>query len=1657
MNLSIQNNLLAMNANGQYRINAFKNVKKMEKLSSGYRINRAADDAAGLAVSEKMRRMIRGLNQGTENAQDGISWVQTGDGALNEAHDILHRMTELTVKALNGTCSDEDREFMQEEFDQLQSELDRLTNAATFNEKHIFQDHKDPYYQFEGGTVWEQDQHHVVNDGANDLTIEYRLRETDSPVSKTITVPSGVYTTQALIDEIDSALEAAGLIDEGIVFEYAMDGCCNLNLEGGEMIDDVSGGLSYLLYDGYGGGSLGALIGTTVFRTPESRLAIAEGYNDQLSFTVVNTDGSSNPVSLKIPSGSYTREELLKMLQTELDAKNPGNTVKAEEHGTGIKLSSDESIITGFKGNMFQIDTGEFAYTSVFYDNVQESTVSFTAGSFTGGAIIPVSGGKYPENQCFDICPGVNDILVLKPNGAETETVIALAPGQHSMTDMISFLNEELSPLGLQASQYSNGSFMGITIHSTHEGVASEVGIIKEKSTAYDTLFVSHDYKVQNQTATFGNETLADITATLRSGSNYVMDGQSTLPLEIQAGKNDKFRLAVNGNAYTITLDAGKYDSAAAIRDQIDKQINGSAAPAGYKGLLTVGVNSANQIYFLGNRSVTTVTVGKADGNNGYEDIFVGQKQVHQWSTSGHTAVTNNDDVIQPDGTVKIADSQKNMTVYIDGVPKSVTLPTGEHVSQADIIQAINDQLKDTKAANQFTGVRQPGEAVNRHFTVSPQRSYINYPGLPSDFNAKGESAGDPQGIAGGLVVNKPASTTVNCTLADSIAVGSANKHFECTLNGLGGSKEKKISFDLAEKTYTRAEFVSALQTQINAQCGVGPEEAGGLKVSLNSSNQLVLTAGLKFANGAEQRGDTTRILCNPATSSVLKGLYEKKNPASVNFGNSIHYPVDFGGGQTFTFQLKKPADAALKDVTVTLSGTFGNGTDLANYITTQLTNSGIPVRAGYAGSLTLTTTDGTEGYQLSFDSRKGGAAAESMFGEVPPGGGSRKLAYTTAAKASLDCNVQNSFEIDSNHNEFIMRIDGTERKATLPSGTYDMNRLVNELNQQLGAWVTVVPVGQKLHFTTKSEAGLSSVIEMTYGTGGSSMIRIFGERTVPGATADFKGGHLELTRNAPGGFVQVNSSSAGPFQLPRIETSNPESVTGRHSDKYSYIQGTPVTLNGNNKVVIDRWNKNLFLRYSTDYVNEYSDFKSKSIELDEGEYTLPELAAALETKLGSEFKVLEKDGGIRIEAANPGSRFRFRPQSYYSSQPDCSGGFYDQILCAPGWSRKSDQPVDSPGGQTIHPAFVMGRKDIKNQTTKIQRGVNDDLGMEFTVGGKTYPLKMTLDQGTYSSDALLKQVQEKLDEALDKAGLPKGLIEAGIGGFTTGVAGSNDENALHFILSDKVSLPTGSTGRCVIEGVSGTAAFSIFYQTEGDISRAYVEGTRDLTQGVDISDSNGELSIEVDGTRYTVQIPPKDTGEVYTADELINKINEQLKSDNVPLSATLENGRLHLMHVKFGQHSIAHISGSAKNTLFFTEGGGRANDSEIPIKLSSTENDKITIDRPILNTASMRINSVLISRTKYANKALQRLQAATKHVSEVRSYFGAMQNSIEYAVDNNNNKAENTTAAESRIRDTDIAKEIMEHSRLNILDQVGVVMMAQANQTPEAVLTLLR
>ncbi|KEI90381.1 flagellin [Clostridium botulinum B2 433] len=197
----INHNLNAMNAHRNMGINTGNSAKAMEKLSSGLRINRAGDDAAGLSISEKMRAQIRGLDQASRNAQDGISLIQTAEGALNETHSILQRMRELSVQAANDTNVTVDRAAIQAELTSLTSEIDRISSTTQFNEKKLLDGSL--------GTTGAKLQIGANNE--TDLTLEIKIGSMSSGALKITTTNVSVAdnaTSKASIDSINSAIKS---------------------------------------------------------------------------------------------------------------------------------------------------------------------------------------------------------------------------------------------------------------------------------------------------------------------------------------------------------------------------------------------------------------------------------------------------------------------------------------------------------------------------------------------------------------------------------------------------------------------------------------------------------------------------------------------------------------------------------------------------------------------------------------------------------------------------------------------------------------------------------------------------------------------------------------------------------------------------------------------------------------------------------------------------------------------------------------------------------------------------------------------------------------------------------------------------------------------------------------------------------------------------------------------------------------------------------------------------------------------------------------------------------------------------------------------------------------------------------------------------------
>ena len=207
--MRINHNIAALNTHNQLTNNSNNIQKSLEKLSSGLRINRAGDDAAGLAISEKMRGQIRGLEMASKNAQDGISLIQTAEGALTETHSILQRMRELTVQAANDTNESVDRTAINDELEQLSAEIDRIANNTEFNSKTLLDGSFDTSVNLDGNGKMGVELNFQI--GANkDQNIKFEIGKMDAKTLGVDTASIDVSTysdATAFLDELDTAIE----------------------------------------------------------------------------------------------------------------------------------------------------------------------------------------------------------------------------------------------------------------------------------------------------------------------------------------------------------------------------------------------------------------------------------------------------------------------------------------------------------------------------------------------------------------------------------------------------------------------------------------------------------------------------------------------------------------------------------------------------------------------------------------------------------------------------------------------------------------------------------------------------------------------------------------------------------------------------------------------------------------------------------------------------------------------------------------------------------------------------------------------------------------------------------------------------------------------------------------------------------------------------------------------------------------------------------------------------------------------------------------------------------------------------------------------------------------------------------------------------------
>lgn len=1788
MSMLIQHHMAAWNAERQFNITTKAKAKKTEKLSSGYKINRAADDAAGLAISEKMRRQIRGLRQGTENAQDGISWVQIGEGALNEAHDILQRMNELTIKAQNGTNTAADREYIQAEFDQLQTELDRISDTTTFNELPIFDPHEPVYDQVCGNIHWDDMEPHEIVAGKNQLIIEYQEEEDPGAAKKTLTleVPAGSYTTHELIDALD---DAAGL-DGPIHIEYMGDGRCCANLENGAYIHTISGDLSYLFWETYDGGGYGALIGTTEFEDPDSpayALKIVENQNDSMEFEIEYFDGSgTDKVEINLfqralaagYSAQNTSEgRTLRLTKTQLmnliDNAVPSKTgLKTDHYGKAIMLSSDLGIITKFKGNMFKIENTNPIYTSTFYDNIQYGYVEQDPAFVVGGAVLTTDSRDKEHNRYY--IDSTNNTLVLQPNLTTAATTITIPtkpadandPANEGYTaqQMVDELNQQFQANGIdgevraylvkakQRVKFPDGSmpdgsktattadresvgddyvyFEGVEIRTVKEGPDAIVRIDKDKSTAYDTLFTIKNYNVYGaglEDATINNETRVDKNAYFQSARNY----GATDKITIKNGVNDRFKITLkskddsgaydfdnaSGKTYTIDILASGSRSmtGSEIAAEIQKQINNNAElknriEAKFESGKVIirdkedlTLNNANDKYLNWNTEISITN----DGNNvGYRDIFQ-EKYTYDvnYTVSGR-------------GTLKITNDGNTdgsgMWITING--NREWFPFNGNTTLTGAAAQMNKKTPIT-----FTENARPGSNNPQDFTASGA-GYTGVTHWDGDF-----AQGDSKEVQGkpGLSANEPAKLTMEPKLKSSMKVETGkNDKITLAINGV------KKTLTLAAGTYDMDGLAGALQNAINDTTKGFGTGFGGASVDVDSNGYLVITAALPPGSD----GKTTSIRSygqGEEVNTFFDSLNRTQTKASCTTNLKLADNVTLTDGVNDTFSFTYRDSTGSHSVTLNLvpeddgttTATFTTAEQLLDRIRDRLTKdkntdgSAINVEASLTnGCLTLTTKEAGNGTSISYSAVSTDGNADTIFGG---------LTKPTAARTILNRNVVSKATYTGTRT-FSFTLDGTLPPKSVSIAAWDnsvaskrLDKLLNDAFNAQGIRVTASLENGKLCLT-KKDAGSGS-IHIDYNSGGTAITEghMFGFEAKPGVTISTENsGKTLVIKGQPGDRISVSYTDSGGTMAtkkavayidPRDTTASSYDTciaSGFHSAKYSTV--TSVALNKDG-IKLDKWNSDLQFTFTegtgqagTAKPQKKVDIRLKGKPDANGVTSLADIQAELQAEIdkqvgaGAIEVLLDKDHKLIFKSKKPGAEFQFsdmRSSSYSAAYPDrnkVGGGFFHHVMCRYTTTKgQLDDPADINGDQRAENIFAQGRHNVKLDLTKLKPGVSDTLTLDLTFIADTdhngtlsaaekaneakITLTMKLDPNAaeddyYDGDSLKKMIQKKLDDAIMSTEvqaaaknlgveLHEGLIEVDIGRHKTDIYGNMDDVSLSFTITKNPDIAVPHEGYFYIDGIGGNAAYETFYHTVGELIPAYIIGTKNIEKGVVLDENDNEMVFEVDGVEQKVDLSMFEKGVTISAEDIVKELTKQFEADGVPLAAEVtKKGFLKISHKRMGKHTIEKVTGNARDTLFYTEHVDKREKKNPYIRVSSSENDRIDLYSPHFSTTMLRINSCCVSTIKNAEKATERLKAAMSKVSEMRTNFGALQNRIEHTINNNQNKEENTQAAESQIRDADIAKEVMEYSNLNIIQQAGQAILAQANQSRDGMLALL-
>lgn len=1693
--------------------------KAAERLSSGYRINRSSDDAAGLAVSEKLRNIRRGLLQGLRNIDDGVNYSRTVESAAQEMHNMLHRMKELAIEAANGTYDDDvDREAIDLEYQAIIDEIDQMSDTAHFNGVPLFEKHLSAYEKADGVVVHTEP---VKIDSKNDtLTVGYKIGNNSQEC--TVQIPHGTYSAEEIADLVDTML-----YDEApeLIIGMNTDKQFTMQAEGGK-IDYISGSAASLFYETVIGSSDGYLLGVTTFESdaPNVQLQIISGKNDTMSFRVGNTDDTL--YSITIDPGKYNRPALIDAINQKIEEAGIPGDVKAvaetNDDGKYIIGIASKKTITGLAGNFIMMD----GITSPIYDICKYGYIDNTEAVLSGTKRIPLD---------MEIERGRNEYFVMNfgyydddGNGQTQKLRIDLLADDENVKvyaspdDLVATIQQQIDDAGIPVTVSINARG-GLDFKTEQYGDKCSIKLDKSDVPSghmvYD-LFDSASLNKVGPSPASSTYNIASLVAQKKlDPSVYIPADENTLTFDIVL--SDSTSGPETKHTINVTLDGDNTYTQAQLVEALNNKMDAAYPDLGEKLIFSCQGNSI-RLSANGNKGKDVERITVSSASSAYDRLIKGvsyyqnsyTKEIKNGSENAYATMTDKvpgtsrNNVTSTSGSSdngisyrseQDADSQKTDS-YIKSSTAAVTNNQGTTVyEESNEGEVTGDKIKSTTPAvlkmprflSNFSNGDRSLRDMTLTFTLTDDEGDHDY----SIFIPKGSTSAE-------------ALDKIKQEVKDTIDVSTNGNELIFTSKHSG--KEalfKNISSDM-QKYYYKSSYASDPDAVIDEannkvyipQTTTVPNVASHLPYTINSTcNRLIINAGPKtydlrltektYTSVQDFADEINRLISekdggNPTTTvavSGTKGLIFTGIPTqtgSITISSSSSCKI----GETLikspitsspyynpaTGLVEKPATiraeavdthfpktVSAPDNTITMDYSYPNPGNPSSKITETLTIN-VPEGTYNSGSEFAAAVQQAINNDPDLSSK--------IKADYSPSGSNKGLTFTTVngGNGYALSNLGGSLEIQK-----AVQKSSTSGGGTIDPGTntvkfpaYIRNNRYNTLFDSVE--LEINDTNNFVSITINGTLYEFNIPEGVYsGSTGRAQLTQYLKDGLAGAdvTITDSGSTLSITTNEGGAdksFV-VNGSNTAPYFQGASTVGNPTAT--------SRVEKPCCIIGKNNVSTIEI--KDYYNSMSFDYGSGGNTYPI-DITIEPKTYTAAELAQAIQDKID---EILPAD--CLDVSVNAGGNIVIKGSDISGDRTisNFEGKLFERVFQNASYSGVSYHTEKAGTSSGSYLTYIVGRNKLLPETEDernsgknviIYPGLNDNIIFDFTYDGEVYTVDFNIPSGTYTPEELAEAVQmagrEKMNKLTDKNGdhFPQDSFQATIGLAPLGL--TDPENAA-IKSGDKLVLSFKIPDDGAIKNMQ-----SIINGVRGNSAyRIFYDATQSPTPSkvigkADLSDGVLIRSGVNDHLTFDLDGQAIDVNipaGAYTCDQMVEFLNNEFEKADSIVRVINQEGHLMFYTTENGSYSIDKFRGNAADTLFY-DTDERDSDTEIGIHIGRRTDSYIWYLKTRVDDHLMRVNTTGVTSIDRALKAVARIDSAVNYLSQWRALSGANENRSRHSYSRNQTYVENLENADSTLRDADIAQEVAAMSKQQILLQAQNAMMEQAKQQHSSVLDVL-